>query len=77
MNLLCFEEEEQPAQRTLALLLVISTLWATDALPPFVTALLVPPLVVLLQVLPVPEAVVHGAQADMLMPVSGIAVVYL
>lgn len=64
-------DEQQPAQRTLALLLVISTLWATEALPPFVTALLVPPLVVVLRVLPVPEAYVEGAHADALMPVSG------
>jgi hypothetical protein len=41
-----FKPDQGPAQRTLAILLVVSSLWVTEAMPPFVTALLVPFLVV-------------------------------
>ncbi|RLN71968.1 hypothetical protein BBJ28_00014275 [Nothophytophthora sp. Chile5] len=43
--------ELQSAQRCLAMLVFITTLWVTEALPYFATALLVPPLVVFLNIL--------------------------
>lgn len=47
--------ENQFAQRCLALLVTVSILWALEALPLFVTSLLIPLLVVWLKVLPDPE----------------------
>ena len=38
-------------QRCLAMLVFVTTLWVTEAVPYFATALLVPPLVVFLQIL--------------------------
>ena len=42
-----FSPREQPQQRTLGVVLLVSTLWVTEALPVYVSALAVPPLVVL------------------------------
>ena len=42
---------EDVQQRCLAMLVFITTLWVTEALPYFATALLVPPLVVFLHIL--------------------------
>ena len=42
---------EEVQQRCLAMLVFITMLWVTEALPYFATALLVPPLVVFLEIL--------------------------
>jgi di/tricarboxylate transporter len=42
---------EEVQQRCLAMLVFVTTLWVTEALPYFATALLVPPLVVFLNIL--------------------------
>lgn len=44
-------KHHQVQQRCLAMLAFVTTLWVTEAIPYFATALLVPPLVVFLQIL--------------------------
>ena len=58
---------QAPAQRCLALLLLVATLWASEIIPAHVTSLLVPLLAVLLRVLCVPRHVRERSETDTLL----------
>ena len=61
-----FKAVDAPAQRMLGVLVVVSTLWATEALPTYVTALLVPVFVVTFKTMKMPDGKKGGA--DILVP---------
>jgi di/tricarboxylate transporter len=58
---------QQPAQRCLAVLVLVAALWSTEIIPAHVTALLVPLLTVLFRVVCVPRHVLDRAERDVLL----------
>lgn len=58
---------EAPAQRCLAMLALVATLWAAEIIPPHVTSLAVPLLAVILRVLCVPRNLRSSSEKDTLL----------